>query len=75
MSRFLVIQLYPRRGGGEGNYFHCHNFHRCCLLIWYDRKIKYNRTVDEELVGITVAPLPTSPVRTLILELEARLTE
>ena len=73
MSRFLLIQLYP--GGGGGGTIYCHNFHRCCLLIWYGRKIKYNRTVDEELVVITVAPLPSSPVRTLILELEVRLAE
>ena len=41
----------------------------------YGRKIKYNRTVDEKLVGVTVPPLPTSLVSKLILELEARLTE
>ena len=79
MNRFLLIQLYPRRwrggGGGERNYYYCHNFHRSCLPIKYGRKIKYNRTVQEELVGITVPPVTTSLVTTLILELEARLSE
>lgn len=69
--------IVPRGGGegGERNYYHCQNFHGSCLLIQYGRKIKYKRTVEEELVGVTVPPLPTSPVTTLILELEARLSE